>query len=496
MRNRDVRRTFRASRSSSTKATDASRASQSRSSGAEDEALRQLAAHDANGAGRNGQQPDVRVSVAAAQAVQFGAFRIDQEVSRLVEGKPHSTEVLSSRAQDDRRAVETSLLKSLRAPETDEEGRRRARMALEDYGFVARSCAALLLGAEGFERAYAARTLGEMKSAHGLPFLSEALYDADSVVRLECVQSLGALGLPSAIGALLDVASRHRDIPASVIGPALTACSVESLELNWDSQLGGRTFADAGEADWFEGDVCVLAPVENFEELPEWVEDERLRAALERLESADVEARVNAAQQLAQFQVRRSVEALALTTQGDPEPSVRSAAVTSLGLIDHESVFAPVIVALADEAREVRAAAARALSRLSFDRAEAYVRVIESADERTLRGVARACSKAGLAAQAINRLASEDRRQAYEAFSLLSLCVKAGEVQPILDTIECHREVEVRLACVGLLASFYHQEVGARLLRIGENGGVPEKVRCAIHEMVEHATKPELVSAE
>jgi len=36
---------------------------------------------------------------------------------------------------------------------------------------------------------------------------------------------------------------------------------------------------------------------------------------------------------------------------------------------------------LSDETREVRAAAARSLSRLSFDRADAYVRVIESGDE-------------------------------------------------------------------------------------------------------------------
>jgi HEAT repeat protein len=463
--------------------------------GAEDAASRQQLTEDF---GRNGQPEaahEAKVAAPATAAVQFGSYRIDQEIGRLVQGKPHSVEVLSSRASDDRRAVETSLMKALRAPETDEDGRRRARMALEDYGFVARSCAQLLLGAESFERASAARSLGEMRSAHALPFLTEALYDADSVVRLECVRSLGALGLPSAIGALLDIARRHPDIPASMLAPVLTSCSVESVELNFDPQLLARTLSDEN-GEWFTGDVSVLAQAEECEELPEFVEDEALRVALERLESGGVETRVRAAQQLAQFHVRRAVEALSAMAQEDPEPAARSAAVTSLGLVDHESVFAPVIVALADEAREVRAAAARALSRLSFDRADAYVRVIRSADERVMRNVARACVKAGLTSQAINRLASEDRRQAFEAYSLLSLCVKAGETQPVLDTVECHRDLEVRLACINLLAPGCDAETCEQLMRIAGNGGVPERVRGAILEMVGRVSSPQPVAVE
>jgi HEAT repeat protein len=465
--------------------------------GAEDEASRQTISLGADGASRNGEHPERAVETKAASvAVQFGAYRVDQEIARLVEGKSHSVEVLNSRASDDRRAVETSLLKALRAPETDEDGRRRARTALEDYGFVARACASLLLGPESFERASAAQTLGEMKSARALSFLTEALYDADPVVRMECVQSLAALGLPSAIGALLDVARRHADIPATVLGPALTACSVESLELTWDSAFGSRTFADAGEADESGGEFGVPVVAEEVEALPDWIEDETLRSALERLESSDVESRVHSAQQLAQFQVRRAVEALAAMARQDGESAVRSAAVTSLGLINHESVFAPVILALADDAREVRAAAARALSRLSFDRADAYVRVMESADAEALAEVAKACVKAGLAAQAINRLASEDRRQAYEAFSLLSLCAKAGETQPIIETVECHRDIEVRLACIRLLGLSNQPQLGEQLMHIAGNGGVPERVRRAIIETVERARGPQPVAVE
>lgn len=467
--------------------------------GAEDEATRR--AHELAVGGNNSEAQTARASdsktTAGVPAVMFGSYRIDQEVTSLVRGGPHSIEVLSSRAPDDRRAVETSLLKALRAPETDEDGRRRARTALEDYGFVARSCASLLLGNETFERVSAARALGDMKSAQALPFLTEALYDHDALVRTECVQSLGALGLPSAIGALLDVARRHQDVAASVLGPALTACSVESLELSWDTPAAGPTFSDGMEAPARVEDVRTIVPVvEGYEELPESVEDEALSAALVRMESTDAETRATAARHLAQFQVGLSVRALAASAARDEESAVRSSAVTSLGLINHESVFGSVIVALADEAREVRAAAARALSRLSFDRADAYVRLVESADARTLGDVARACVKAGLAAQAVSRLTSDDRRQAYEAFSLLSLCVSGGETQPLVEAVEAHQNIDTRLTCIQLLGDSRAAEVREQLTRLSGDIAVPERVRRSILETIERAPNTQAVEVE
>lgn len=439
--------------------------------GAEDAATREQKTLEGRGHG-DGSNP-------ALPSVSFGAYRIDQEVSLLVAGRQHCAEALASRAPDDRRAVATSLRKALR--EADADGRRRAMMALEDYGFVARECASLLLGAESFERASAAHALGEMRSPQSLPFLTEALYDTDPVVRMAAVQGLGELGLPSAIGALLDTARRHPEIPSGVIGPALTACSVESLELPWQQPAEGRAESFTPQ-DFNAGDVRMMEPLFDYEELPDWLEDEALASALSAAESADADRRAEGAHSLAQFQVRRAVEALARLATEDAESVVRATAVTSLGLVNHESVFVPVIVAMADGAREVRAAAARALSRLSFDRADAYVRVFETADARTLREVARSCVVAGLVGQAINRLHCEDRRQGYEAFSLLSLAVKAGEVGPLVEAIERHQDVDVRLACVGLLGQTHEPELAERLQLLAEHGGVPERVRAALRQ--------------
>ena len=422
-------------------------------------------------------------TVVPVQPALYGAYRVDQEVGKLVLGQPHRLDVLSSRAPDDRRAIETSLLKALSSPETDEDGRRRAREALEEYGFVARQCASLLLAHNSYDRASSARSLGEIGAQASLPFLLEALYDSEGIVRSEAVSSLGALKMPSAIGALLDMARRHPEMPASLLSNALNACTFESLNF-FDASMPDRPLLETGEGQSYAGEITHLDPAAAVEELPEWFEDDELSEALARLKESDVEARSSAARRLAQFQVQRAVEALTVIAETDAEPSVRAAAVTSLGEIEHETVFAPVIMGFGDDAREVRAAAARALSRMEFDRAEAYVRLIETADAETLRKVAQACIKAGMVSQAIDRLISEDRRLAYEAFSLLSLLAKSGEIEPLLGAICDHEEVNVRLAIVRLLGTSGQPEVSTSLRHLAVRDGLPEKVRSSIMEVV------------
>lgn len=429
---------------------------------------------------------------ALVPAVLFGAYRVDQEVGKLILGQPHRMDVLASRATDDRRAVETSLLKAMNSQELDEDGRRRAREALEEYGFVARQCAALLLASNAYERASAARTLGEIKSPASLQFLLEALYDQDEIVRTHSVTALGALKLPSALGALLDMARRHPEMPSSLLSRALSDCSVEALDFS-DVPAPSNAFLALDDGKPFTGEITQLEPSARVEELPVWLEDDSLADALERLQSADVEARIAIAQSLSQFHVQRSVEALTMMAGKDVEPSVRAAAVTSLSTIDHESVFAPVLIAFADEAREVRAAAARSLSRLNFDRADAYVRVIETADPETLGCVARACIKAGMVSQAIDRLASEDRRQAYEAFSLLSVLAKSHENGLILEAIERHSDINVRLAAVRLLGLAGQPEVVQQLRQLAVRDSVPDKVRTALLDVVYKIDQAQLV---
>lgn len=449
----------------------------------------------------------------------FGAFRIEQEVARLLEGEAHRLDVLTSRAPEDRRAIEATLMNGLNDRNASEESRRRARMALEEYGYVARRSAMMLCASDALERAAAARMLGEIKSPTALAFLLEALHDTENAVRVEAVVSIGSLALPSAIGALLDAARRHPEIPASVFQKSLSDCSVET-EMYGDlppaepaSQLisGDENLSSAPTPNDEQSiDESLTSPIASslhsrklqqlksptpVEPLPEWIEDESLYEALEQFQSPDIETRVTAAVMLAQFQVQSAIEALTAMIVRDAEPRVRAAAVNSLGAINHETVFKPVLFALADEAREVRAAGARVLSRLTFDRAEAYVRVLETFDETSLREVAHACAKIGLAAQALERINSPDPRQSYEACALLTLMAQGGYVAPLIQTVENHADINVRLAVAKLLGVMGNANVIEELRRVMLRGDMPDQVRATIMELVYNADEPEATKA-
>jgi HEAT repeat protein len=349
---------------------------------------------------------------------------------------------------------------------------------LEDYGFVVRQCGLMLQGRDAWERSSAARVLGQIGSPTSLLALIEALHDTDSVVRNQAVTSLGQLRQPAAIGAILDTARRHSDIPPALLSKSLSECSVDDL-----------SFLDAGVFDYNEpltghDGTQELESLHVLEELPTGDEDDALLGLFTRLESSDAAERSQVSRELGLHRSQRSVKALAEAALQDPDPSVRAAAVTGLGAIDHESVFAPVLIALADDTREVRAAAARSLSGLHFDRAEAYGRLMTSTDPKTFQDFARACVTTGIAAQAVDRLASEDRRYAQEAFALFSLLAKAGELDPIAEIIETHRDLQVKLAAVRVLSVVGNSGMAPRLRELVATEGMPEEVRTAILELL------------
>lgn len=405
-----------------------------------------------NGSASNGsaaQRKSLARMPVAMPAALYGAYQADLEVAKLVQGHPHRMDVVASRAPDDRRAIEASLLKTLTAAAGDEDLQRRARGALEEYGFVARQSAALLLASDPYERTSAARMLGDAKSPSSLPFLLEALYDHESLVRNQAVLSIGELRLPSAIGALLDIARKHPDVPGSLLSRALSACSLEGLDF-FDAAVPEPRLLSGVDARLLADEIMNLEPAASVEDLPDSAEEDTFVQALERVGSETITERAEAIKVLAQFSVRSSVAVLARVARMDPESSLRAAAISGLAFINHETVFPAILIAMADESREVRAAAARSLSRLSFDRADAYIRVTQTDEVDSLRDVAEACVKAGIATQGIDRISSGDH-QAYEAMSVVSLLLKANKFEPLLDAVANHPNLAVRLTAVHLL---------------------------------------------
>src|SRR5258708_36055829 len=100
-------------------------------------------------------------------------------------------DVMSSRAPDDRRAIEASLIKALESSDSSDEGRRRARQALEEYGFVARPSATIVLGPAAWERSSAARTFGQIKLQVPVTPRTASFHNDESVVRNQDATSPG-----------------------------------------------------------------------------------------------------------------------------------------------------------------------------------------------------------------------------------------------------------------------------------------------------------------
>jgi HEAT repeat protein len=166
------------------------------------------------------------------------------------------------------------------------------------------------------------------------------------------------------------------------------------------------------------------------------------------------------------------------------EPSERAAAVVELSHVDTDEAFQHICSAFDDESKDVRGAAARALFELRTDRAESFTRALREATPERRREIGAAISSSGLAAESISQLTGESREKTYEAFSLLFLMAKAGEVQPLVRAIEGHPNNEVRLAVVKLLALSGQKEILPAFRRLAVRGSLPTEVRSAVMEAI------------
>ena len=190
-----------------------------------------------------------------------------------------------------------------------------------------------------------------------------------------------------------------------------------------------------------------------FDKLP-ISNDPALMSAVEQVQDEfeeDEMVRELAVKILKAFRNRNAVDALSQVALYDLSATLRSNAVTILSDFDHESVFEVVLLACADPTREVRAAAARALFRLSFDRADAWTRIVETGEEGRMIQAARAAHEGGFVEQYIERLIHPDQKTAYEAFTLIALVVKSGETKMVFEALKNHKKESVRQAILHVI---------------------------------------------
>jgi hypothetical protein len=216
--------------------------------------------------------------------------------------------------------------------------------------------------------------------------------------------------------------------------------------------------------------------------------DEALMSAIEQTHEEfedDEEIRELSVRILAVFKTRNSVEALSEVALYDLSSNLRSKAVTVLSEFDHESVFETILLACADPTREVKAAAARALFRLSFDRANAWTRLAESEEEGRMRQVARAAIEADLVVRSLDRLVHEDLNIAQEAAAFTALMIKSGETKEIFNALVKHKKINVRKAILHIIKITKDQKALDGLYSLLEQNNLPLELQEEVDKTIE-----------
>lgn len=216
-------------------------------------------------------------------------------------------------------------------------------------------------------------------------------------------------------------------------------------------------------------DEALISAVEQTQE--EYEEDEEIR---------DLAVRI-----LQAFKTRNAVEALSQVALYDLSSSLRSKAVSILSDFDHESVFEAVLLASADPTREVRAAAARSFTRLSFDRADAWARIAESGEEGKMRHAARAAIAGGYVERIFDRLIHRDPKQAYEAVALLALLIRAGETEMVFEKLKSKNDIEIQRAILHVIKITDDQSILNELYALLENKNLSTELRKVVDETIE-----------
>jgi hypothetical protein len=166
------------------------------------------------------------------------------------------------------------------------------------------------------------------------------------------------------------------------------------------------------------------------------------------------------------------------------DPVQRAEALLELAQWDDADSFSLITDLFDDPAAEVRNAAARALHEFKPDRAASFTRALREGSMQRRRNIASALSGSGLANEAINSLVGEGREKTYDAFSILFLMAKAGEVQTLLQTIEKHADIAVRLSVIRLLTFSNQPDIIPAFRSLAVRGSLPTEVRSAVMEAI------------
>lgn len=165
-------------------------------------------------------------------------------------------------------------------------------------------------------------------------------------------------------------------------------------------------------------------------------------------------------------------------------PENRARALNELSKFAREQAFAIISKAFDDPSPDVRNAAAKALYSFESDPTSTFARALREAPPERRRQIGSSLAASGIASDALGNLAGCSREKTHEALALLFLMAKAGEVRPLMTTIEEGQNQEVSLAVVNLLALSGRSEIVPTFRRLTVRGSLPAQVRSAVMEAI------------
>jgi hypothetical protein len=207
-----------------------------------------------------------------------------------------------------------------------------------------------------------------------------------------------------------------------------------------------------------------------------------------RAQSTEVETyqSVNSREPEKAIQVASGDSPIARLVEGlkSADAAQRSATYRELATLDEDQAFHLITDLFDDSSEDVRNAAARALHEFTRDCAASFTRALREASPERRGKIAAAINGSGLAAEAVESLIGESREKTHDAFSMLFLMAKAGEVQLLLKTIEQHQDVSVRLSVVRLLTFCNQPSIIPAFRSLAVRATLPTEIRSAIMEAI------------
>jgi hypothetical protein len=199
----------------------------------------------------------------------------------------------------------------------------------------------------------------------------------------------------------------------------------------------------------------------------------------------DITVRQDAIEVLATFRTPESIEALSQIALYDISSEQRSLALTILGEFDHPSVLLPIILAMGDPTREIRAAASRALNRVTFCRSNEWLRIAQSDDQFLVNQCARAVASVGFAKHVLPRLVNSEGDSMMEALGIVALLVRGSETDDMLDLLRSGSDKLVARALLHALQLTGDVGIMKKLISLLESQEIAKNIQPNVERIVE-----------